>query len=130
MRKTHGHVPPTAVGRLWVSRYDGAMKSQPHRNTDTTAETGHPLNEAHSNRRRGPDPDNRRTPPSAPDRRYPSLSDDGQLWFPGAPWVRNSETDARPATTPDDDRQPDFPFVRIFALAAIVAIIATLVARA
>ena len=72
-----------------------------------------------------------RPPPIIPHRRYPSLSDDGQPYFPHL--RRKSrpieESMAVERASVENDR-PVFWSVRVIALLAIVAIIAALVALA
>ena len=72
----------------------------------------------------------RRPPPAVPHRRYPSLSDDGQPWFPRAPWSRGTETESSSAITSREANPPESSYVRVIAIAVIVAIIATLAANA
>jgi len=69
-------------------------------------------------------------PPNAPHRRYPSLSDDGKPWFPRAHWSRRSETRSASAIPSRADKPAEFPYVRVFAIAGIITIIAALVANA
>jgi len=71
-----------------------------------------------------------RSPPVVPHRRYPSLSDDGQPWFPRASWSRGTETESSSAITSREANPSEFSYVRVIAIAGIVAIIATLVANA
>ncbi len=58
-------------------------------------------------------------------RRYPSLSDDGQPWFPRAPGSRRATAAALFA-----GNRSRSPWVRLFALAAIIGLIAALAAAA
>ena len=72
----------------------------------------------------------RRSPPAVPHRRYPSLSDDGQPWFPHAPGLRGTKIESSSALTSREANPSEFSYVRVIAIAVIVAIIATLVANA
>jgi hypothetical protein len=130
MHNAHGRVPHTAVCRVEWSCYAGAMKPQSHRNTRTPHDAGRSPRETRSAREGGMHANNRRSPPAVPHRRYPSLSDDGQPWFPRAPWSRGTETESSSAITSREASPSEFSYVRVIAIAAIVAIIATLVASA
>lgn len=66
-------------------------------------------------------------PPGAPHRRYPSLSDDGQPYFPAMRWkrqLRERNADS-PHSTSDGGRSP-FVSVRFIALAALIVILLAL----
>jgi hypothetical protein len=92
MHDAHGQTPDGAVGGSIPRRYYGAMK--PH----------------HQN------PDHLRN--AAPRRRYPSLSDDGQPWFP---------RDRRPAaSTLFPGNHLKISWVRTVALLAIIVLIVVL----
>ncbi len=66
-----------------------------------------------------------RPPPSEPRRRYPSLSDDGQPWFPRFPWPRWRDTEADEALR-GERSEPPFLSVRAIALLLFAALIAAL----
>lgn len=70
-----------------------------------------------------------RPPPAVQYRRYPSLSDDGQPYFPRLRRTRNVGAAARAEARVRRDPAPLLS-VRLFALLAIVAIIAALLATA
>lgn len=93
MRDAHGQTSDGAVGSLSSLRYYGIMKPHHHQNTDN--------------------PEN-----VTPQRRYPSLSDDGQPWFP------RSRRSAASALFPDNRSR--ISWVRALALLAIIAIIVAL----
>jgi len=71
---------------------------------------------------------NARPPPTALYRRYPSLSDDGQPWFPRA--RRNADKKIAVVNSANERDLLPFFSVRTIALLAIVVIIATLVTNA
>lgn len=71
----------------------------------------------------------RHIPPSIPHRRYPSLSDDGQPWFPRAPWSRQSEKE-NPVDPSFENIRSSFLYIRLITLLVILAIIAFVVANA
>lgn len=72
-----------------------------------------------------------RSPPIVPYRRYPSLSDDGQPYFPHLRRTsRPMEESMTVAPASVENDRPVFLSVRAIALVAIVAIIAALVASA
>jgi hypothetical protein len=74
---------------------------------------------------------NARPPPAVPYRRYPSLSDDGQPYFPRLRRARRTIDGATvPESAANENDQSPFFSVRAFAFLAIVAIIAALVATA
>jgi hypothetical protein len=105
------------------------MKPQPHRRPDAPGNTGSIPLADRSTHERGMHAINARPPPAVPYRRYPSLSDDGQPYFPRLRRARRT-ADATPTmmvAANDNDRSPFFS-VRAFALLAIVAIVAALVA--
>ena len=77
------------------------MKTQPHRSRGVLLNAVSTPSNYRAIRQRGPSSLSPRPPPTAVARRYPSLSDDGQPWFP--PYV-----------------------VRVFALLALIAIFAAL----
>lgn len=66
----------------------------------------------------------RHTPPTASHRRYPSLSDDGQPWFPRAPWSRQRDNEPGSQYTSLGGDRSEFPFVAVIAPFVISAIIA------
>ncbi len=104
------------------------MKPNSYRDPEAHHITGSNLVRHRSSCERGMHAVNARPPPTALYRRYPSLSDDGQPWFPRA--RRNADkkiTVVNPAN--ERDLSPFFS-VRTIALLAIVVIIATLVANA
>ena len=72
-----------------------------------------------------------RIPPAVPHRRYPSLSDDGQPYFPRL-WrkKRTMEESIAIARASVENERPVFLSVRAITLLAIVAIIAAFVAVA
>ena len=131
MRIIHGCVPACAVCSSRLRCYYGAMKPQPHRNADTHRDTGRPSPETCSVSEREVDATGLHRPPLIPHRRYPSLSDDGQPYFPRLRRKRRtmekSMTVARPSVESDE---PVFLSVRVISLLAIVVIIAVLVAAA
>jgi len=96
MHDAHGQTPDGAVGSFASLRYYGAMKPHHHQNTDNPEIV-------------------------TPQRRYPSLSDDGQPWFP------RSRRPAASALSPPDNRIR-LSWVRAISLLAIIAIIIALAA--
>ena len=105
------------------------MKQQPHQNIGAHGGASRSPQKTHSPREDGMNANRRLTPPTVLHRRYPSLSDDGQPWFPRAPWSRQSENEPAPANTSLKDGRSEFPFVRAIALIAIVVIVAVLAAN-
>lgn len=75
-------------------------------------------------------PPDRRAAPVIPHRRYPSLCDDGQPWFPRAPWSREAKMESSRGSTSRAGNPSGFPWFRVILLAGIGAIIAALVAAA
>lgn len=71
----------------------------------------------------------RHSPAVIPHRRYPSLSDDGQPFFPRSRPPRRSATESATATSASEGNRSRIPYVRVFSLLAIIAIIAALVAN-
>ena len=71
-----------------------------------------------------------RIPPAVPHRRYPSLSDDGQPYFPRLWRKGRTLEEFAIARAPVENERPVFLSVRAITLLAIVAIIAALVAVA
>ncbi len=107
------------------------MKPPPHRDPDVhRAVTSAPL-ENHSIGERGMHAINARPPPAFHHRRYPSLSDDGDLYFPRLRRLRRPADESGSVTKPpgDTDELPHVS-VRAFALLAIIVIITALVAGA
>ncbi len=64
----------------------------------------------------------RRSPPRFPARRYPSLSDDGQPWFPRRRPARSSNTESETR----EERPALLSSVRVISVLAIVIIVAFL----
>lgn len=89
------------------------MKTQPHRNTGKHRELAH-------------SPHWRRHP------RYPSLSGDFEPFFPGnrSPRRRIPTKTRMSGSSTIENNSPQIPYVRVFALLAIIAIIAALLANA
>lgn len=74
---------------------------------------------------------NARPPPAVRYRRYPSLSDDGQPYFPRLQRARRTIDGANvPDSMAHENDPSSFFSVRAFAFLAIVAVIAALVAAA
>lgn len=105
------------------------MKPQYYRGSEADPTAGSVENR--STRERGLHAANARPPPAVTYRRYPSLSDDGQPYFPRLRRARRSADKSAAAVNSANESDPS-PFfsVRAFALLAIVAIIAALVASA
>lgn len=107
------------------------MKSQSHTNSNAHRGTDSTPWENDSIRDRGMHATNARPPAAVPYRRYPSLSDDGQPYFPR---LRRARRTIDGAIVPDpvgnENEESSFFSVRAFAVLAIVAIIAGLVAAA
>jgi hypothetical protein len=99
------------------------MKPPYDSNSETHAITG-------SARERGMHAVNARPPPAVHYRRYPSLSDDGQPYFPRLRRARHSANERAPVmNSANESHASPFFSVRLFALLAIVALIAALAAR-
>lgn len=107
------------------------MKPQSYRDSEAHHTTNSKAAESRSTRERGMHAVNARPPPTVMYRRYPSLSDDGQPWFPRLRRARRSPDENVSAVNRanENDVSPVFS-VRAFALLAIVVIIAALVASA
>ena len=107
------------------------MKPPSYRDSEAHHTTGPNTVESRSIRERGMHAVNARPPPAVPYRRYPSLSDDGQPWFPRLRRARRNpaETVSVVRSANEKDVAPFFS-VRAFAFLAIVVIIAALVASA
>jgi hypothetical protein len=107
------------------------MKTNRHRNSDTNHAARSTRPHVPSVTERGIYATNARPPPAITYRRYPSLSDDGQPYFPRLRRTRRSENEtftvANPSAESDSSR---FLSVRVIALLAIIVIIATLLANA
>lgn len=105
MRNAHGCHPPIAVGANPYWGYHHAMKTPPGR-----FPTGEGTEGA------------RRSPPPFPARRYPSLSDDGQPWFPRRRPTRPSDAESESG----EERPALLSSVRVISVIAIVIIVALL----
>jgi hypothetical protein len=80
---------------------------------------------------RGTRATNARPPPAITYRRYPSLSDDGQPYFPRLRRTRRSENETfTVANSSGESDSSRFLSVRVIAMLAIIIIIAALVANA
>lgn len=107
------------------------MKPHNPPNSEVHHLTGSKLAANHSTRERGMHAVNARPPPALPSRRYPSLSDDGQPWFPRLRPARRpadkieSLIAANPANETDHSL---FLSVRAVALLAIVILLIALAA--
>ena len=105
------------------------MKPQPHRNAGAYHDAGRSPTGTRSGSEREVHATILRNPPVVTHRRYPSLSDDGQPYFPRfrrkSRRMLESTTVAR---APVDNDRPVSLSVRAVALLVIVAIIAALVA--
>ena len=130
MRNTHGCASLTAVCGIELRCYDGAMKTLPHRNTLAPDSAGRGVRESLASSQGAMHPHARRAAPVIPHRRYPSLCDDGQPWFPRAPWSREAKTESSRGSTSPAGNPSGFPWFRVILLAGIGAIIAPLVATA
>ena len=130
MRNAHGYAPFAAVCGIDARGYDSFMKPQPPQNTPAHRDPGRASHETHPSSEGGLHVNGRRPPPAVPHRRYPSLSDDGQPWFPRAPGSRRSETTSPPAITSREENPAEFSYVRMIAIAGIIVIIAALVGNA
>jgi hypothetical protein len=107
------------------------MKPQSHRDSDAHRISHSNAVENRATRERGMHAVNARPPPAVPYRRYPSLSDDGQPYFPRLRRARRSTNeDMTAASSANESDHSPFFSVRAFALLAIVIIIAALVANA
>jgi len=106
------------------------MKPQSYQDSDTRRNTTSAIKNR-SVRERGMHAANARPPPAVPYRRYPSLSDDGQPYFPRLrrAWRNTDENVTATNAANESDRSGFFP-VGVFALLAIILIIALLVANA
>ena len=106
------------------------MKPNPHRNPDTNhvAESTDP--HTRSVRERGMHATDVRPPPAVPYRRYPSLSDDGQPYFPRLRRARRSADETVTVAEAVGSGSSPLLSVRVIAWAAIIVIIAALVANA
>lgn len=104
----------------------------PHYYRDSEADpiAGSPPDENRSIRERRMHAADARPPPAISYRRYPSLSDDGQPWFPRLRRARRSADESAAANSANESDPSPFFSVRAFALLALVAIIAALVAGA
>ena len=105
------------------------MKSPCHRHAEANRTADTNRGENRSIRERGMHAVNARPPPPVLYRRYPSLSDDGQPYFPRLRRTRpNAEDNATmdPANENDGSR---FFSVRVVAFLLLVAIIAALAAK-
>lgn len=130
MRNAHGYAPLAAVCGIDARGYDSVMKPQPPQNTAARRDAGRASHKTHSSSEGGLHVNGRRTPPAIPHWRYPSLSDDGQPWFPRAPGSRQSEIESPSAITSREENPTEFPYVRMIAIAGIIVIIAALVGNA
>lgn len=111
--------------------YSWGMKPQSYRDSEADHTTGSNAVESRSTRERGMHAVNARPPPAVAYRRYPSLSDDGQPWFPRLRRARrNPDENVSVVNRANENDVSSFFSVRAFALLAIVAIIAALVANA
>ena len=132
MHNTHGRVAIPAVGDLLFGCYLSVMKPIPHPNN------GKPTVEARSRNRNRFNEERRKhggihwTPPAITHRRYPSLAEDFErLSPPSRPTYRAAVTKtAPPADTFREEIWSKIPWVRVIALAALVATIAALAANA
>jgi hypothetical protein len=131
MRDVHGHLPALAVLGNSPGCYRWGMKLNPHRNSDINHAAESSDLRTRSVRERGMHATNARPPPAITYRRYPSLSDDGQPYFPRLRRTRRSENETfTVANSSADSGSSPFLSVRVIALLAIIVIIATLVANA
>lgn len=94
------------------------MKPTPFRNAGHPHDAGRPPHATSSRNEGGLHAGNRCSSSVVPDRRYPSLSDDGQPWFPRR---------LTPESNPLKANGPPFAYVRMLALLGIIAIIIFLV---
>jgi hypothetical protein len=104
------------------------MKHQPHQNPDTHNVAGRSHHKTTSSGEQM-NANRRHIAPSIPYRRYPSLSDDGQPWFPRAPWSRQLKSETSTNSSLEENRS-QFSHIRLIALLGILAFIALLVANA
>lgn len=104
------------------------MQHQPHQSPTTLSVAGRPHHGTPSSGE-GMNANRRPIAPSIPHRRYPSLSDDGQPWFPRAPWSRQPKNETSTNSSLEENRS-QFSYIRLIALLGILAIIALLVANA
>ena len=105
------------------------MKPHSNQDSETHPATGPNAGENRSTRERGMHAVNARPPPAVPHRRYPSLSDDGQPYFPR---LRRTRRDAEAPVTSDEASENDgsrFFSVRVVAFLLLVAIIVALAAK-
>lgn len=106
------------------------MNPHYYRNSESDPVTGSPVGNR-SIRERGMHAVNARPPPAVPYRRYPSLSDDGQPYFPRLRRARrNAEEAVSVVHSANEGHRSPFFSVRAFAFLVIVVIIAALVAGA
>src|SRR5690606_3978690 len=99
--------------------------SSPHRSTDSSP------GENDSIRARGMHAANAQPPPQVPYRGFRSISDDGQPDFPRVQRARRTVDGATvPESATNENHPSPFFSVRVYAILAIVAIIAALVASA
>ena len=127
MRKAHGHVSFCAVSDAALSCYLGAMKSHPYRNPAPHHDSGGPPTKARSASERG----RHETTNAIPHRRYPSLSDDGQPYFPRLRRrVSRAEEEVPLANSHAGIDVSTYLSVRVIAVLVMLAIIALIVAIA
>ncbi len=72
---------------------------------------------------------NARPPPAVPCRRYPSLSDDGQPYFPRLRRTRRNAEDNATMDRANENDGTRFFSARVLAFVLLVAIIAVLAAK-
>lgn len=106
------------------------MKPQSYRDSEAHHTNGSNAVESRSTRERGMHAVNARPPPAVLYRRYPSLSDDGQPYFPRLRRARRNPEENVSVVNPanENDVSPFFS-VRVVAFLLLVAIIAALVAK-
>ena len=105
------------------------MKPHSYRDSETPPATGPNAGVSRSTRERGMHAMNARPPPAVPYRRYPSLSDDGQPYFPSLRRTRRHAEAHVPSNAANENDASRFFSVRVVAFLLLVAIIAALVAK-
>jgi hypothetical protein len=130
MRNLHDRVSALAVCRSDKRGYPCGMKPDPHRNSDTNHVVESTDPHTRSVRERGMHATNARPPPAVPYRRYPSLSDDGQPYFPRFRRARRSVGETMTVAEAVGSGSSPLLSIRVIAWAAIIVIIAVLVANA
>lgn len=106
------------------------MKPQSYRDSEAHHTIGSNTVESRFIRERGMHAVNARPPPAVAYRRYPSLSDDGQPWFPRLRRARrNADENVSVVNRANENDVSPLFSVRVVAFLLLVAIIAALAAK-